>query len=161
MSAQVEPRLKPDPEPCACGCGAVGAARTKAWRDGLRHSRTCKCSRCMAPLYRRRAAQRERRIAKDLGGKRSPLSGAVNGADVVTAGVIEIEETANEAVIRGIRRWSESKTVSAKTARLFARYGNVPRALVLVWGNRKRLVVMRYEDFRSLVRMASTEPEEA
>ncbi len=115
----------------------------------------------MAPLYRKRAAQRERRIAKDLGGERSPLSGAVNGADVVTAGVIEIEETANEAVVRGIRRWWESQGVSAKTARLFARYGSVPRALVLVWGNRKRLVVMRYEDFRSLVRMASTEAEEA
>ncbi len=159
MSAQVEPRLKPDPEPCPCGCGVVGAARVKPWRDGLHHAKRCTCHRCMAPLYRKRAAQRERRIAKDLGGERSPLSGAINGADVVAAGLIEIEETANEAIVRGIRRWWESKGVCAKTARLFARYGDVPRALVLVWDSRKRLVVMRYEDFRSLVHMASTEVE--
>lgn len=155
----VEPNFKGNVGACGCGCGLHGTYRQRAWRNGVTCVRQCKCRRCEAPKYRRRAAARERRIAKDLGGERSPLSGAVNGADVITAGVIEIEETANESVVRGIRRWWESKTVAAKTARLFARHGDVPRALVLVWDGRKRLVVTRYEDFRSLVLMASTEVE--
>ncbi len=92
-------------------------------------------------------------MAKDLGGQRSAFSGAINGADVV-APFIEIEETANEAVVRGIRRWWTSKTVVDKTARLFARPGHVARVLVLTWDGRKRVVVMRYDDLRLLVRMA-------
>ncbi len=154
IPTDVTPRLKPDPAACSCGCGVIGQPRARAWHDGLAaHARTCRCRRCEAPRYRQRAAKRERRMAKDLGGQRSPLSGAINGADVV-APFIEIEETANETVVRGIRRWWTSKTVVDKTDRLFARPGDVARALVLTWDGRKRVVVMRYDDLQLLVRMA-------
>lgn len=143
--------LKPDLCDCACGCGAVGRPRVKAWRDGLHHARSCVCRRCKAPTYRRAAAQRERAIAKATGGERNALSGALSGVDV-SGPLVDIEETTNQAVVRGIRRWWSSKTVQSKVARLFAhaQVSGVPACLILSWDHRRRLAVMTYEDFAGL-----------
>lgn len=159
-SREVRSFLKPDPIPCACGCGAVGRPRTKAWRDSLHHSVTCRCARCKAPTYRRAAAKRERAIAKDIGGERHALSGALSGVDVSSV-IVEVEETSNVAVTRGIRRWFESLTVQRKIARLIAhgRVSGVPSALVLTWERRRRLVVMDYESFRALCKQRLDDDE--
>lgn len=146
----VEPRLKPDLEPCSCGCLAVGRPRARAWKDGLPpHARNCECRRCKAPNYRRAAAKRERQIAKDTGGERQALSGALCGADVCGP-FVDIEETANADITRGIRRWWESKGTATKVARLMARSNGVPKCLVLSWDRRRRVVVMTYDSFRNL-----------
>ncbi len=143
--------LKADLVTCACGCGVEGRPRVKAWRDSLLHNRNCRCHRCLAPTYRKNAAKRERKIARDTGGTRHALSGALSGVDV-SGPLIEIEETFNQAIARGIRRWWESKTVQAKVARLFAhsRMTGVPAALVIGWDRRKRLAILPYEDLVSL-----------
>lgn len=57
--------------------------------------------------------------------------------------------------MRGLRRWWETKAVSAKVARLMALSG-VHRALVCSWDGKPRLVVIPYEDWVALVR----EPEQ-
>ena len=81
----------------------------------------------------------------DLGGAREPLSGGLSGADV-RAGLWSFEETSNQTVTRGFRRWWTSKTVRTKTARLFDRHGEA-HGLILSWDGRPQVVVTPYEDF--------------
>jgi hypothetical protein len=124
--------FKSDPEPCVCGCGTVARPRAKAWSDGLGpHAKTCPCRRCNGSRYKRRASARERGLARRLpGGERQALSGALNGADVVSA-VLDVEETAAKAYSRGLFAWWDSKGVRKKTGRLLDRRLR-PRAFV-VW----------------------------
>lgn len=145
MSAQL-PLPGPQRDECPCKCGAYGVLRRRAWSDGLHHTRNCECKRyCEASRFPRRAKRREQGIAKDLGGTREPFSGALSGADVTAPGW-SFEETSNEAVIRGFRRWWTSKTVTRKVARLFARHGEA-HALILSWGGKPRVVICEYPDF--------------
>lgn len=145
MTAQL-PLQGPQKVACPCGCGVFGTPRKKAWGDGLRHVRGCApCNRCAGSRHGRNASRRERRIATDLGGAREPMSGALSGADV-KAGGWSFEETTNEAVVRGFRRWWTSKTVRTKTARLLARHGEA-HALILSWDGRPQCVVVPYADF--------------
>lgn len=139
--------LLPGPErhECPCGCGQYGVLRRKAWADGLRHVKLCPCRRCESSRFSRRAKRRETRIARDLGGAREPFSGALSGADV-RAGLWSFEETSNEAVVRGFRRWWTTKTVTKKLARLFARHGEA-HGLVLSWDGKPRVVIVEYADF--------------
>jgi len=114
----------------------------------------------MGRRHRLRASARERAIAKDTGGTRVPLSGAGGGVDI-SGPLVDIEETANQAITRGIRLWWESKALVTKTAALYSR-ALVPRALVLTWDRRKRLVVMTYDDWRWLLgQMNDDEPTES
>jgi hypothetical protein len=136
--------LKPKIE-CPCLCGTFGMPRKRAWGDGLRHVRGCPCRRCVGSRHSGKAGKRERRIAADLGGSREPLSGGLSGADV-RAHMWSFEETSNETVVRGFRRWWTSKTVRTKTARLFARHGEA-HGLILSWDGRPQVVVTPYEDF--------------
>ncbi len=136
--------LKPKLD-CPCGCGTYGMPRRKAWGDGLRHVRLCPCRRCAGSRHRGKANRRENRIAADLGGNREPLSGGLSGADV-RAHMWSFEETSNEAVVRGFRRWWTSKTVRSKVARLNARHGEA-HALILSWDGRPQAVITAYEDF--------------
>lgn len=144
MSEQL-PLQGPVKQTCACGCGLFGSPKRKAFGDGLRHIRGCECRRCRGSHYARNAGRRERRIASDLGGAREPFSGALSGADV-KAGGWSFEETSNEAVVRGFRRWWTSKTLRRKTARLFARHGEA-HALILSWDGRCQVVITAYDDF--------------
>lgn len=149
----VDPVLKPDPVVCPCGCGLVGQPRRKAWRDGLGpHVKRCGCRRCVGGRQRAKARVREHKVARAVGGQREVLSGALSGTDV-TGGVCDVEETANVAVCRGVRRWWESKGVQTKVARLMARRV-LPRALVLHWERQHRIVVMPYGDWVELCQMA-------
>ena len=144
MSAQL-PLPGPQKVTCPCTCGTFGTPRRKAWGDGLRHVRGCPCRRCAGSRHAGKARRRENRIAADLGGAREVMSGALSGADV-KAGGWSFEETSNEAVVRGIRRWWTSQTVRRKVARLYARHGEA-HALILSWDGRPQLVVTSYEDF--------------
>lgn len=144
MTAQL-PLPGPERADCPCGCGLYGVQRRRAWGDGLRHVKRCQCRRCQGSRHSRKASRRERRIAADLGGSREPMSGNLSGADV-KAGGWSFEETSNEAVVRGIRRWWTSATVRRKVARLYARHGEA-HALILSWDGRPQLVVVSYEDF--------------
>lgn len=89
-------------------------------------------------------------MAKDTGGAREPLSGGLSGIDG-RSGLWVWEETAQVSLVRGVRRWWESKQVQAKTARLMARHG-VARAFVLSWDGKPRLVVVPYDDWAGQVR---------
>lgn len=129
---------------CPCGCGKHGTPRKRAWRDGLRHVRLCECNRCDAPRHKRDASIREREIAADLGGTREPMSGALSGADVV-AHMWSFEETSNETIVRGFRRWWTSKTVQRKLVRLMARAG--AHGFIVSWDGRPQVVISPYEDF--------------
>ncbi len=62
MSAQVEPRLKPDPVPCECGCGSIGRP-TK----GTGHPRQCPCPRCRGGRNRRKGMAAQRKFQKAAG----------------------------------------------------------------------------------------------
>lgn len=142
---------KPDLEDCACGCGKVGRPRVKQWQDGLGpHIKACACRRCAGGRQRPRSRVRENRIAKDTGGERSPLSGALNGYDG-RAGIWRWEETSNATVCRGFVRWVNSKTVQSKIARLMAISG-VNRALILSPDNKPKWVVIPYEDWAPMVK---------
>jgi hypothetical protein len=136
----------PDKLDCPCGCGLFGTPVRRARGDGLRHVRGCPCRRCKASRVKPRARRRENRVAKDLGGTRDIMSGAITGADV-TAGLWSFEETSNVALVRGLRRWWESKQIRTKMARLEARPDL--HAFVASWDGRPQLVVSPYEDFTS------------
>lgn len=148
---EVEPRFKeaPEPEVCPCGCGVLGVPRKKAWRDNLApHSRGCPCRRCVGSRQVGKAAKRERRIAKDFGGKRNFRSGAGGGVDTIGA-TLDIEETAGVAHVQGLRRWWSSKGMQAKLATLLSR--NVrPRAFVACWDGKPQLAVLPYNDLVAL-----------
>lgn len=135
----------PVKEDCACGCGTFGTPTKKLQRDGLHHVGRCPCARCRAPRHKKNASRRERKIARDAGGERSPLSGALNGYDG-RAGLDVWEETSAEAVVRGIRKWWQSKTVTDKIERLMKLSG-VNRHLILSWDGKPRLVVTPYDDW--------------
>lgn len=148
---QVEPNFNLKVQ-CPCldpACTSFGTPRKKAWGDGLRHVRGCPCRRCVGGRQRGKARVRENRVARDIGGTREPLSGGLSGADV-RAGLWSVEETSNEAVVRGLRRWWTSATVRAKVVRLFARTGEA-HALILSWDGRCQVVVVSYEDWVSMM----------
>jgi len=97
----------------------------------------------------KRAAVRERKVAAAVGGSREPRSGAERGVDV-SGSVVWIEETSNLAIVRGIKRWWESKAVTRKVRRLHSQ-SVVPSALVLSWAGKAQLVAMRAADFYQIV----------
>lgn len=145
---QVEPNFKESQYGiCPCGCETYARYRTTAWRDGLGpHVRTCPCRRCVGGRQRPKARRRENRIAKDTQGHRELLSGGVTGRDVTTGDGVWIEETSNVTVVRGIRRWWESKTVRSKTHRILHQY-QAPAALIVSWDGKPQLVVQTYQDW--------------
>jgi hypothetical protein len=144
----VQPRLKPDPTVCVCGCGLVGQPKARAYRDGLGpHVRRCTCRRCSAPRHKANASRRERRIAKDTGGERSVLSGALSGYDG-RAGLHVWEETSERAIVQTFQRWIMSKHVQSKLERLFNLSGYY-RHFILSWGGKPRWVLTPYEDWRA------------
>lgn len=146
---------KPDLEPCVCGCEKIGRPRRRAWNDGLGpHVKACGCRRCEGGRHKGRAGIRERRIAKDTGGQRSELSGALSGYDG-RAGLDVWEETTNKAITRGFFRWFNGKGVQAKVERLYG-LGGVRRHLILEDSESKqRMVVTPYEDWCQLVEDAA------
>jgi hypothetical protein len=140
---------KPSLEECACGCGTVGRPRARAWLDGLpAHVKLCTCRRCQAPRFKQRASRRERKVAQAVGGRRNIGSGAFGGSDVV-GGLVNIEETAQESLVRGLRRWWMSKQIQSKTARLLEQR-LIPNAFVASWDGKARLVVMEWDSFKQL-----------
>jgi hypothetical protein len=143
--SEVDPNFRPAVEACACGCGVIGRPRVKRWTDGLHHARGCGCRRCVGGRQRGKASNRERKIAKKIGGERHILSGALSGADVSNS-LVDIEETGGEAYARGLRRWWESKAVQTKIKRLYQRRV-LPHAFIVWIAPRKGLVVMTYEDW--------------
>jgi hypothetical protein len=56
------------------------------------------------------------------------------------------EETSNVAVIRGFRRWIESKGVQRKLGRLMSLIG-VRRAFIVSWDGKPRWVIVPFEDW--------------
>ena len=151
--SEVVTNFKPAPVECSCGCGHVGTPRIKKWSDGLHHAKGCKCRRCAGGRQKPKASARERRVAKAIGGERHVLSGALSGVDVSNA-LVDIEETANEAIARGLRRWWTSKGVQTKVARLYSRRV-LPHAFLVWIEPRRGLVVMSFEDFCTLARVES------
>jgi hypothetical protein len=135
---------------CPCGCGKFGAVRQKVQRDGLAHVRGCPCRRCAAPRHKNNASARERRVARDTGGERSVLSGALSGYDG-RAGLHVWEETAEVAIVRGFRSWIEGKGVTGKLARLMGTSGYV-RHFIVSWDGKPRWVVTPYDDWASTIR---------
>lgn len=143
----------PGPEKRDCPCphcaenppAAFGTPRKKAWADGLHHVKGCACRRCVGSRQKPKARRREHKVARDTGGTREPLSGALSGVDG-RAGIDVWEETSAVAITRGFRRWIESKGVQSKTLRLMARIG-VRRHLILSWDGKPRWVVTPYEDW--------------
>lgn len=134
---------------CPCGCGQFGSLRQKVMKDGLRHVSRCPCKRCTAPRFKQRARKRENVLARATGGERSYASGVLSGADTTSA-VVECEETAQESLVRGIRRWWLGVGVQRKLARLYARQTGVPRAFVVSWDGHPQLAVMTFADFEIL-----------
>lgn len=118
----------PVKDDCPCGCGLFGAL-TKPHRDGTRHVRKCVCPRCRGRNIKRTSGNRERRIAKRVGGERSPLSGAMSGYDIRVAlrggGYAFIEETTNAAFWRGFLRWWLGTGTQTKLARLLHRQDGI------------------------------------
>jgi hypothetical protein len=148
---EVTPRLKPDPVECVCGCGTLGQPRRKAWNDGLAaHVKGCPCRRCVGSRQRGKSRKREHRVARDTGGQREIFSGQLSGVDG-RAGLWVWEETSEQAVCRGLRRWWNAKTVRTKVARLYGRPGGEYRAVILT-DEKPHLVVMLYEDWAPAVR---------
>lgn len=148
LPLDVTPNLKPLVV-CACGECGEGVPRRKAWADGL-HVRRCMCRRCIGSRQSAKARRREHRVADALGGQREPMSGNLSGFDV-SSGLWRVEETANEALVKGLLRWWSSKQIQKKMARINA-IGGVRRAFVASWDGRPQLVVMSFEDFANSVR---------
>lgn len=151
--SDVQPRLKEKVE-CPCECGTFGTPKKKIARDGLRHVARCPCKRCRAPRFKQNATRRESRIAKDTGGSREPLSGALSGVDG-RSGLHVWEETSARDVVRTAEKWWLSKGVQDKVARLMKQRG-VARHLILSWGPRLKpqIVITPYDDWASMVKPA-------
>lgn len=81
------------------------------------------------------------------------MSGGLSGVDG-RAGMWVWEETSNQAVCRGLRRWWNTKTVREKVARLYGRPGGEYRAVILT-DEKPWLVVMLYEDWAPVVKDAA------
>jgi len=136
---------------CPCGCGVFGTPKRKAWGDGLHHVKGCgPCKRCSGSRAKKNAYVRERKIAKAISGERDAMSGALSGRDV-HMGLWSIEETAEEALVRGLRRWWTSKQIRTKVARLMARHGEA-HGFVASWDGRPQIVVVPYDDWVGQVR---------
>lgn len=150
MTRDVEPRLR-ELDACGCGCGEYGTLK-KPWRsNGVRCvAHKCKCKQCVGGRQPGNARRRENKIAKATGGTREPMSGNLSGIDG-RAGLDEWEETMEKAVVRGFRRWVESKTVTSKLARLMARRGS-RRHFILTWDGKPRWVVTPFEDWAEFVK---------
>lgn len=130
--SEVVSRLKPDPVECPCSCGRVAQPRVKQWKDGLSpHVRGCACRRCTGGRQKPKAAARERKLAKALGGERHVMSGALSGIDV-SSPLVVIEETANRSLVRGFFSWWGGKGVQSKTKRLMENRSGLPRCFVVV-----------------------------
>ncbi len=151
------PFLGPTREECPCGCGTYGVVRQKVMRDGLSHVRRCPCKRCKAPRHKTNASNRERKIARQTGGERSVLSGALSGYDG-RAGLHVWEETSQESIVRGFRKWIEGKGVVDKFGRLENLSGYY-RHRILSWDGKPRWVLTPYEDFASDLQHRATELE--
>ncbi len=136
---------------CACGSGKVGAPR-----GSTGHIKRCaaeceNCAPCKAGRFTPRAKQREGRIARKVGGTRSPGS---RGSDVLGA-VCDIEETTQSDIAVPLFRWWISATVQKKVASLMKR-NYKPR---MFWVNRDQhpehgLVVMPGADALHLLDLA-------
>lgn len=140
---------------CPCGhpnCPGYGSPRAKAWRNGETHIKRCPCSRCAGGRFKAKARIREHKVAKDIGGTRAFASGILTGFDVASS-VVEIEETSQESIVRGLRRWWNSQGVQKKLSRLMAHHTRA-RAFLLHWDKEPQLVVMPYTDFVELAQMA-------
>lgn len=156
MSPEVETRFK-ESDACECGCGKRGVLK-KAWRSNdQRCVRGCECRQCVGGKVKDRARRREHTVARGNHGQRNPGSGAFGGLDGI-GGVCSWEETANVAIIAGLKRWWLAKGTQGKVAKLLADTLR-PRAFVASWDGRPRLVVMPYEDWCALIDLA--DPEEA
>lgn len=134
---------------CPCGCAKYGAPRRKRMRDGLCHVMRCLCPRCQGSRAKGQARIREHRVAKATGGVRNIASGAFGGFDT-RGGAVEVEETAQVAHTRAIRRWWEGKATREKFGRLWASQGLLPRAAVLSWDHKPQVAVMSFADFERL-----------
>lgn len=150
---QVEPNFV-NRSDCGCGCGRYGVPRKPHRSNGRVCVRGCKCRQCEGGRAKGRATKREHTTAAATGGRRNIGSGAFGGSDVA-GGLCEVEETANVALVRGIKRWWTSEQMQRKTAGLFAT-GAKPRAFVASWRNDPRkaaepqLVVMTFSDWKWL-----------
>lgn len=138
---------------CSCGCGLFGAPRKKVWRgESIGHVSRCECPRCRGGRTKAQARRRENRIAKDLGGTRAYASGVISGYDIATD-LIEIEETSNVALTRGLFRWWDSKQLQKKMARLLSR--NLRSvAFVASRSGKPELAVLPYESLKNLLELA-------
>ena len=138
---------------CACGCGLYGNLRVKSWADGLGpHVRLCQCNRCSGSRHKRNAGARERRIAKQLGGERSVLSGGISGYDIGTP-IIKIEETSNRALVAGLRRFVESKQFQKKTSRLSGQK-IFAWAFAASWNGKAQWFLLNAQSFKELHELA-------
>ncbi len=151
LPLDVERLPGPQKQECVCGCGIYGSPRRRAWNDGLAaHNKRCPCRRCEGGRHKARAGVRERRIARDTGGQRSELSGALSGYDG-RAGLDVWEESTNLAITRGLFRWYNGKGVQQKVSRLMNLSGY--RRHLVLWEEEtgRGLVVTPYEDWAQLV----------
>lgn len=138
---------------CVCGCGLHGAPRQKVWRgEMVGHVSRCACPRCTGGRVKARARTRENKLAKDTGGVRAYASGVISGWDVATD-LIEMEETADKALVRGLFSWWESKQIQRKMGRLLSRNLR-PIAFVASRDGKHQLVAMPYESFLALLQLA-------
>lgn len=139
---------------CVCGCGLFGSPRRKIWvGETVGHVKLCRCRRCEGSRHKKNAGARERRIAKNTGMERSPLSGGVSGFDL--SGVCWVEETSNQALTRGLFRWFDSQQIQRKLERLFSLSSVKPKAFLASRAGRPELVVMRFEDWNVLQGLAA------
>lgn len=146
-----------NPEPCVCGCGRYGTPRRKVWAgEEVGHVRECDCARCRGGRQVSKARRRENKTAARLGGTRDPGSGRVSGVDIRVPEVVLIEETANKALVAGVRRWWTGKGTVAKMRRLRDRRSmmSIPIAFVGSWDGKPQVAVMDFEDFAQLVEQA-------
>lgn len=152
---QCAPNFKPDNTgtcPCShASCARTGPLRKKPWVDG-RHVKGCPCNRCIGGRVKARARRREHKVAKAVGGKRNIGSGAFGGYDTV-GGVCDVEETANVAIVRGLKRWWLSAQVQTKCGRLL-QYRLRPRTFVASWDGKPQLAVMPFDDYAELCQLA-------
>lgn len=141
---------------CPCtdpNCNLFGTPRKKLWAgETIGHVANCPCNRCTGSRHKRNAGARERRIAKQLGGERSVLSGGISGYDIGTP-IIKIEETSNRALVAGLRRFVESKQFQKKTSRLRERK-SFPWAFIASWDGKAQWVLLDAQSFQELHQLA-------
>jgi hypothetical protein len=153
MTPQVEPNFNEKID-CPCGCGLFGATK-RAHKDGVKHVRRCVCRQCKGRQVKHASGNRERRIARRLGGERAALSGALTGYDIRVplrgGSFVLIEETTNVAFWRGALAWWNGKGTQHKLARLLAQKNGLRMALG------PDLAVMPRADAEALLQIAGDE----